>query len=981
MKQTERSGRRFSFRRVNWKEAAPFLCAFLIPILIMIGIFIERGIFPFGDRSFLRTDMYHQYAPFFNEFKSKLSDHTSLLYTFQIGGGINFTALYAYYLASPLNWLLILCPQGLVIEFMTYMIVLKIGLCGLTFAYYLSRRQKTKNISIAFFGIFYALSGYLAAYSWNIMWLDCILLFPLIMLGLDRLIEEDKPFLYCITLGLSILSNYYISIMICISLVLLFVAKIVLLPPRQRKMVTLEDGTQAERLVHTNYLRKLLSFGLYSLLAGGLAACVLLPEICALQLTASGNFSFPSTFTSYFSVFDMIARHMVNVEVHLGLDHWPNIYCGVAVLFLIPLYIMNKKYSWKEKAVFFVLILFFYLSFSLNVLNFIWHGFHYPNSLPCRQSFVYIFLVLLMAYRGLEGIRERSLKQIVGAVWIALGFIFLAEKLITQDDFKWHVYYLSAILVAIYGLLAYLWRRGSLQKATLIILCMTLVAVEAAVNTSVTSVTTVSRSGYLQYDQSVEELMEIAYSEQGDNFFRVAKQDRRTKNDGAWMGYPSISLFSSVAQAGMTTYFKKLGLEGSTNSYSYSGATPFMWSLFAVDYVLSNTELDTDDSFLKFVDSRGSLTEKNSATVYLYENQYPLSVGFMIPGNLNELWTGSSSIPQENQNELIQAITGVSNVFMPVSNVTSQGKTSYITPDVDGRVFIYTQNSAKKISVSHDGFSKDYNDIDRGFLADAGFCKAGEMITLTNKDENATSVSASAYVLNEDAYARAYEKLADNQLKVTEYRDGYVAGQVTAEGTDTMLLTSIPYEKDCWTAKVDGVEVPVETFADMMISLPLTPGTHTIELIYYPNGLNIGLVITGVSLLLLFALYALRRLLDNYRKDHPRIWHDEEDTEEGSQESLDSAGDTSAAPLPASSGPEPETVPEELPEDSGAVFMIENEADTAMEEEQDTAPEQEYTIEKDNPSPFFPDEEDSDVVIETLVLDEDDQTDKQEGEI
>ena len=65
MKQTERSGRRFSFRRVNWKEAAPFLCAFLIPILIMIGIFIERGIFPFGDRSFLRTDMYHQYAPLF----------------------------------------------------------------------------------------------------------------------------------------------------------------------------------------------------------------------------------------------------------------------------------------------------------------------------------------------------------------------------------------------------------------------------------------------------------------------------------------------------------------------------------------------------------------------------------------------------------------------------------------------------------------------------------------------------------------------------------------------------------------------------------------------------------------------------------------------------------------------------------------------------------------------------------------------------
>ena len=204
------------------------VAAFFVPVIIMIIIFAQRGIFPFGEESFLRTDMYHQYAPFFSEFQHKLTHGGSFLYSWDVGMGVNFAALYAYYLASPLNWLLALCPKAYIIEFMTYMIVFKIGLSGLSFAYYLRKHCRTSDFGIAFFGIFYALSGYMAAYSWNIMWLDCILLFPLIMLGLERLVREKKCFLYCITLGLSILSNYYISIMICIFMVLYFIALLVM---------------------------------------------------------------------------------------------------------------------------------------------------------------------------------------------------------------------------------------------------------------------------------------------------------------------------------------------------------------------------------------------------------------------------------------------------------------------------------------------------------------------------------------------------------------------------------------------------------------------------------------------------------------------------------------------------------------------------------------------------------------------------------
>ena len=144
----------------NEKKALPLrpydglLAAFFVPVLVMFIIFIQRGIFPFGDECFLRTDMYHQYAPFFSEFQYKLRTGGSLLYSWDVGMGVNFAALYAYYLASPLNWLIILCPKAYIIEFMTLMIVLKIGLSGLSFAWYLKKHCPASSIGVGFFGIF-----------------------------------------------------------------------------------------------------------------------------------------------------------------------------------------------------------------------------------------------------------------------------------------------------------------------------------------------------------------------------------------------------------------------------------------------------------------------------------------------------------------------------------------------------------------------------------------------------------------------------------------------------------------------------------------------------------------------------------------------------------------------------------------------------------------------------------------------------------
>ena len=206
-----------------------YIFSFLMPVLIMLDIFFIRDIYPFGvgDRSFLHIDMYHQYFPFLVEFYHKLRGGESLFYSWNTGIGSNFYALYVYYLASPFNWLCVLFPEGLLMEFLTYLMVVKIGLCGVSFTYYIRKHFGTDSLSILLFSIFYSLSGFMAAYNWDVMWLDVVALAPIVILGLEKLVAEGNGRFYCAALALSIISNYYLSIMLCIFLVLYFIVLLI----------------------------------------------------------------------------------------------------------------------------------------------------------------------------------------------------------------------------------------------------------------------------------------------------------------------------------------------------------------------------------------------------------------------------------------------------------------------------------------------------------------------------------------------------------------------------------------------------------------------------------------------------------------------------------------------------------------------------------------------------------------------------------
>ena len=808
-----------------------YLISFLVPFVIMIVVYMMKSIYPFGRDCYLRSDMYHQYAPFFSELWHKLRTGGSLFYSWDIGLGSNFAAVFGYSLSSPTNWLIALFPQKAMIEMMNIIIIVKIAASGLTFTYYLCRHNGKCHISAAIFGMFYALSAFVTAYSWCLMWLDCVLLLPLIMLGLERLVHEGKGLLYSITLGFAILSNYYISIMVCISVVIYFIVLMLSMP---------SDADSRK------YGRAVLNFIIYSLIAGGISAVVLLPEVYALGYTASGNFSFPKTLTRYFSFITMIERHLLNIDVSLGLDHLPNIYCGVFVFLLLPLYIMNSKISRREKVAKVIMLFAFFTAFNFNIPNFIWHGFHYPNSLPCRQSFIYVFVLLGMCYDAFINLRESKNSQIAGALWgVLILLIFIGNTITDDGQVDYTALYASAAFIAIYAYLFFMIKKNNFKGNYLFIALFAVAAIEATVNTDSTGYSTTSRSSYLFDYDSVNALMDKQKELEGDSFCRTSKiRGYRSKNDAAWHNFKGGSVFSSTAYSALTDLYGDLGLEHSTNAYALNGATPFVYSIFNVKYLLSDQLIHSDGIYTP-VDTVSS--------EHLYRNEYALPLGFMVPSSMSGWDSSSNANPFIVQNELAYQAAGVSDLFTRIT-FEDNDTSATIRPEKDEYLYMYIMNkSIKTVSVSVDGSPESFTGINHGRMIDLGYVKEGSEITVTqssDKDNNGNeSLQMYAYVMDTDKLKQVYDTLSEHGLDVTSYDDTHVRGTVTAD-TDGLLFTSIPYDES-YKVYVDGRQTEYGYIGNKaLICVPLTAGTHEIRFVYCPRGFKSGLLLTIICMLL-----------------------------------------------------------------------------------------------------------------------------------
>lgn len=829
-------------KRFAQSKAFPYIAAFGLPFFICVIICIGNGVYPFGDNCILHIDMYHQYCPFFTEFLNKLQSGGSLQYSWNLGLGSDFVSLYAYYLASPLNFLILLCPKSHVIEFMTLLIILKISASGLTFFLYIrhhyklvgkdGRMHKNQVIPAIVFSTAYALSGFVAAYSWDIMWMDCIALFPLIMIGLERLVQEKKAGLYYITLALCIFCNYYISIMICIFLVFAFI----LLFFSQKKG---KGGA-------------VLRFGWYSLLAGASSAILLLPEIAVLSVSGSAEGGFPKTAEFYFNILAELGRGAAVTSVYTGNDHWPNLYAGAFSLFLVWIYVLNRRISWKEKVPRIAMLAFFLVSFAENQLDYIWHGMHFPQALPGRQSFLYSFVLLSMGFAAVRKRKGTKIWHIAVAAIVSMMLLLLAgwygDETVTEPVSL----VITALFICVYAVTFVLTKITGKKKRLAFAQFAVFVAVaELAINMAATGFGTTSRVAYTEKQTDYENLLETAKEdneETGSGFYRVEDTERKTKNDDSLYGYASATIFSSLMNLDVSHLFQSLFMEGGKNFYCYNGATPLSSSLFSVKYMLSDSALE-ESPYRTLIGGSGSS--------FLYRNNYSLPLGFVMDEQAIANWTSSTADRMASLNSLTSALGAEGQMLYPATCVTdaNAGDTT-INIAEDGYYYAdYVSCTSDTLTVNRsDGWTKQYSKTSHRYLIELGECKAGDEIHILNS--NMESIEFQVYQLNEKVVQQAFDTLNAQTMQLTDMTERKIEGKIQVQNAGRLIL-SVPADEG-WTLYVDGKETEIEPLADALVGVHLEKGSYTIKLCYTTPGLKVG---AGISLgaVILFLISACVR--------------------------------------------------------------------------------------------------------------------------
>lgn len=829
-------------KRFAQSKAFPYIAAFGLPFFICVIICIGNGVYPFGDNCILHIDMYHQYCPFFTEFLNKLQSGGSLQYSWNLGLGSDFVSLYAYYLASPLNFLILLCPKSHVIEFMTLLIILKISASGLTFFLYIrhhykfvgkdGRMHKNQVIPAIVFSTAYALSGFVAAYSWDIMWMDCIALFPLIMIGLERLVQEKKAGLYYITLALCIFCNYYISIMICIFLVFAFV----LLFFSQKKG---KGGA-------------VLRFGWYSLLAGASSAILLLPEIAVLSVSGSAEGGFPKTAEFYFNILAELGRGAAVTSVYTGNDHWPNLYAGAFSLFLVWIYVLNRRISWKEKVPRIAMLAFFLASFAENQLDYIWHGMHFPQALPGRQSFLYSFVLLSMGFAAVRKRKGTKIWHIAVAAIVSMMLLLLSgwygDETVTEPVSL----VITALFICVYAVTFVLTKiTGKKRRLAFARFAVFVAVAELAINMAATGFGITSRVAYTEKQTDYENLLETAKEdneETGSGFYRVEDTERKTKNDDSLYGYASATIFSSLMNLDVSHLFQSLFMEGGKNFYCYNGATPLSSSLFSVKYMLSDSALE-ESPYRTLIGGSGSS--------FLYRNNYSLPLGFVMDEQAIANWTSSTADRMASLNSLTSALGAEGQMLYPATCVTdaNAGDTTIDIAE-DGYYYAdYISCTSDTLTVNRsDGWTKQYSKTSHRYLIELGECKAGDEIHILNS--NMESIEFQVYQLNEKVVQQAFDTLNAQTMQLTDMTDRKIEGKIQVQNAGRLIL-SVPADEG-WTLYVDGKETEIEPLADALVGVHLEKGSYTIKLCYTTPGLKVG---AGISLgaVILFLISACVR--------------------------------------------------------------------------------------------------------------------------
>ncbi len=881
-----------------WKT---LLFCFAVPFFAMFVIYAGLGVWPFGKESVLVLDLNAQYIYYLEKLRGILLDGESIIYSFNRNLGGEFLGIFAYYLSSPFSLIVALFPKENITEAIHLILLLKTGCCGMAFGFFLRKTRNMKLSQMIMFSSMYALCSFAIVMQHNHMWLDNLIALPLIIYAMDELICKGRFMMFTIVLAYAVISNFYIGYMMCLFVIIWYFARYF--------MLSKEERNPGGKKLH--FLRTTGTILVASALAIGISAVIILPTYYSLSF-GKLEFSTPDwTPKQLFDYADIMAKSYFGSYDTVRPEGAPFIFCGTAALVLAPLYFFSKRISLRRKIGFGSVLLLFIVSFNLNDLDFIWHGFQRPNWLNARFAFMFVGIVIIMAVDAFRNLKDIGFRPvIISAAFWGVALVILDKigyEYLPDFGSVWPSLILLAVICAICAAYASsgpgTFRRRVISLVLCILTCAELVANGILMLYSLDEdVVYSTRESYVEFFAKYKTAADYI-KETDDGFYRAEKLVHRNKNDNYALDLNGLTNSTSTLNAKVIELLQKFGYASRSHWSFYSGATAVTDALFGVKYIIAD-ESDKKDvmSYIHELYRKIGTTEDG---LDIYKNPYSLGFAFSTNENaafydlpFEPLPDGSYEEykdPFTYMNELLSAMTGEdirvwtkayleSTESSGTRSVTTTGHKGWKTDGSgDKGTVTYTVNvdSKKPIYVY---FPSEYprevtlylNGVKLGnffeqkdfSIRELGTFKPGEKIKLElqMKKDSLYIRSGVSYFwyFDSEEFERAAALLADGVMQAESEQDNFIKGTVDVPQGDTLMFTTIPYDEG-WKVTVDGKEVQkIAVLDESLIAFTITPGHHEITFSYEPDCIRTGVTVTliclGIFILLCAAYLVITKL-------------------------------------------------------------------------------------------------------------------------
>ena len=834
-----------------------YFISFIIPLVIMFGVYLSQGIYWNSDTSPLLGDGFHQYVIFDLNLRNILHGSDSLFYTFTSGLGLNFYALSSYYLGSFLSPLVYFFDVSSMPDAVYLSTLLKFGLIGLSTFFSLSKLFKNIPTPLRLaLSTSYALMSFTVSQLEIKTWLDVFILIPLILTGLHLLITEKKRILYFTSLSILFIQNYYFGYMTALFLVVWYFCQ-------------LSWDFKSRKY-------SFLDFFLTSLLAGLTSFIMTLPTLFDLRTHGEKLTAITKIKTDASWYLDLFAKQFIGAFDTTKYGSIPMIFVGLLPFILTIVFFTLKSIKFHVKLCYATLLIIIIASFYLEALDLFWQGMHAPNMFLHRYAWIFSTLLIYISAEVLDRFKDIKLWNILFSI------TFLLFGYLATIYFKNHYSFLTKLnilltieflVVYLLLLLALIRKMISLKIFSILILIFTISEISFNASSQLNGITKewgfASRSTYDKDIPSMEAILEYT-KQQPDTFTRTEKLQTQTGNDSMKFNYNGISQFSSVRNRSASTTLDKLGFKSSGTNLNlrYANNTIIADSLFGISYNISET----------YPDKYGFHPSYQKDNLTLYKNQFALPIAFATQSLYKDVTFNDHTL--DNQTQFLNQIAGLNEeYFYPINHHTDSGDSvvnlngtdtedatisySIEVPD-NSQVYLsmtklnFSNDKKKQVDIIVNGEKKSFTTDNAFTFFNLGYTDHKQTFDIQVKFPGNAQVSFESptfYRLDTKKYTEAIAKIKENPVEVSSYKNKVIVNYKVKN--ETSIFFTIPYDQG-WSAYQNGKKLQIQQAQTGFMKIDVPEGEGTITLSFIPKGFIAGASCSLIAIIV-FIFYDIQR--------------------------------------------------------------------------------------------------------------------------